>query len=153
MESLPIFMRIASRRCLVIGGGDVALRKVTMLLKAQAAVEVISPDFCQELKALAEQETISILECKFSPDQIDGAMLVIAATDDELVNTQISREAQARNIPVNVVDAPALCTFTMPAIIDRSPLVVAISSNGAAPVLARLIRAKVETMSLTICGL
>ena len=153
MESLPIFMRIASRRCLVIGGGEVALRKVTMLLKAQAAVEVISPVFCHALIALAEQQSIQIIKRTFSPDQIDGAVLVIAATDDEAVNTQISLEAQARNIPVNVVDAPALCTFTMPAIIDRSPLVIAISSNGAAPVLARLIRAKIETMVPASYGL
>jgi uroporphyrin-III C-methyltransferase/precorrin-2 dehydrogenase/sirohydrochlorin ferrochelatase len=146
MESLPIFMRITSCRCLVIGGGDVALRKVKMLLKANGAVEVISPEFCPELLALAEEGRIKVLWNAFSPTQIDGATLVIAATDDEIVNHAISMAAQARKVPVNVVDAPALCTFTMPAIIDRSPLVIAISSNGAAPVLARLIRAKIETM-------
>jgi uroporphyrin-III C-methyltransferase/precorrin-2 dehydrogenase/sirohydrochlorin ferrochelatase len=146
MESLPIFMRIAHCRCLVIGGGDVALRKVTMLMKAEASIEVVAPEVCSELLALEAEQQIKITCAEFSPAQIDGAVLVIAATDDELVNTRVSVEAKARNIPVNVVDSPALCTFTMPAIIDRSPLVIAISSNGSAPVLARLIRAKIETM-------
>ncbi|MEY3650702.1 MAG: Siroheme synthase : Uroporphyrinogen-III C-methyltransferase [Pseudomonadota bacterium] len=146
MESLPIFMRIAHCRCLVIGGGDVALRKVTMLMKAEASIEVVAPEVCSELLALEAEQQIKITCAEFSPAQIDGAVLVIAATDDELVNTRVSVEAKARNIPVNVVDSPALCTFTMPAIIDRSPLVIAISSNGSAPVLVRLIRAKIETM-------
>ncbi len=146
MESLPIFMRIAHSRCLVIGGGDVALRKVTMLMKAEASIEVVAPEVCSELLALEAEQQIKIIRASFSPAQIDGAVLVIAATDDEAVNTQVSVEAKVRNVPVNVVDSPALCTFTMPAIIDRSPLVIAISSNGSAPVLARLIRAKIETM-------
>ncbi len=146
MESLPIFMRIKAARCVVIGGGDVATRKVAMLLKADAAVEVISPDLCDALQALVLAGTILYTQASFEPSQLPGATIVIAATDDEEVNTAVSDAAKAQNIPVNVVDSPALCTFTMPSIVDRSPVVIAISSNGAAPVLARLMRAKLETM-------
>lgn len=146
MESLPIFMRIKGARCLVVGGGDVATRKVAMLLKAEAAVEVVAPEICDSLKAQASAGEIDYRPAVFEPSQLNGVVLVIAATNDESVNTQVSLAAKSQNIPVNVVDAPALCTFTMPSIVDRSPVVIAISSNGAAPVLARLIRAKLETM-------
>ena len=146
MESLPIFMRIKGARCVVIGGGEVATRKVTMLLKADAAIEVIAPELCDALKEQVLAGEIKHVHATFDASQLAGATLVVAATDDEAVNTAVSIAAKAQNIPVNVVDAPALCTFTMPSIVDRSPVVIAISSNGAAPVLARLIRAKLETM-------
>ena len=146
MESLPIFMRIKGARCVVVGGGEVATRKVAMLLKADAAVEVISPEICDALKEQVLAGEIQHVQATFEASQLAGATLVIAATDDEAVNTVVSDVAKLQNIPVNVVDAPALCSFTMPSIVDRSPVVIAISSNGAAPVLARLIRAKLETM-------
>jgi len=146
MDAFPIFMKIAHRRCLIIGGGEVALRKATMLLKADAALEVISPELCPELAALLAAGKLQHINAGFEPSQIDGACMVVAATDDEQVNVAVSQAAQARNIPVNVVDAPALCTFTMGSIIDRSPIVIAISSGGAAPVLARLIRSRLETL-------
>jgi len=139
-------MKIAGRRCVVIGGGDVATRKVMMLLKADAAVDLFSPELCHELAGMAAAQKISYTQALFAPEQLQGACLVIAATDDEAINVAVSEAAKARNIPVNVVDAPALCTFTMPSIVDRSPIVIAISSGGAAPVLARLIRSKIETM-------
>lgn len=131
---------------MVIGGGEVATRKVSMLLKAEAAVEVISPELCDALKEQVISNAIHYQQASFDAAQLSGAMLVIAATDDEDVNTAVSNAAKLQNIPVNVVDSPALCTFTMPSIVDRSPVVIAISSNGAAPVLARLIRGKLETM-------
>lgn len=146
MDTLPICLRLQNRRCVVVGGGEVAARKVHMLLKAQAAVEVVAPALCAELAALAADQRISHLKARFEPEQLTGATIVIAATDDEAVNRAVSATAIQRNIPVNVVDAPALCTFTMPAIVDRSPVVIAISSGGAAPVLARLIRARIETL-------
>lgn len=146
MQALPIFMNIVNQHCVVIGGGDVATRKVMMLLKAQAAITLISPAVCHELQAMIDAGKIKHLNTTFIPDQLAGARLVIAATDDEVVNEAVSREAQAVNIPVNVVDAPALCTFTMGSIIDRSPIVIAVSSEGNAPVLARYVRAKIETM-------
>ena len=146
MQALPIFFNINNRPCVVIGGGDVAMRKVSMLLKAQAAVTIYSPAICHELQDLVAAEKIKFVQANFAPNQLQGACLVIAATDDEAVNMAVSIAAKAQNIPVNVVDAPDLCTFTMGSIIDRSPVVIAISSEGNAPVLARYIRAKIETM-------
>ena len=146
MQALPIFINITNRRCVVIGGGDVAARKVTMLLKANAAVVLYAPEVCQELIDLATAEKITYIQSKFAPQQLEDACLVIAATDDAVVNTAVSVAAKARNIPVNVVDSPALCTFTMASIVERSPIVIAISSEGNAPVLARYIRTKIETL-------
>lgn len=146
MQALPIFFNIAQRPCIVIGGGDVATRKVLMLRKAQGQITVISPALCDELRVLAEQGDIEYVPAAFQAEQLTSACLVIAATDDESVNEAVSIAAKRLNIPVNVVDAPALCTFTMGSIIDRSPIVIAISSEGNAPVLARHIRSKIETM-------
>ena len=146
MQALPIFLNIRNRRCVVIGGGDVATRKVTMLLKADAAITLISPEICAELKALAKDKKIKFLQESFKLNQLEGACLVVAATDDAKVNEAVSIAAKAQNIPVNVVDAPDLCTFTMGSIIDRSPVIIAVSSEGNAPVLARYIRTKIETM-------
>lgn len=147
MQALPIFINITNRHCVVIGGGDVATRKVATLLKANAAVCLISPTICEELFVLAQTQKINYIQASYSAaQQLQGACLVIAATDDYAVNTAVSNDAQALNIPVNVVDSPALCTFTMASIVDRSPIVIAISSEGNAPVLARYIRTKIETM-------
>lgn len=146
MQALPIFFNITNRLCIVIGGGEVATRKVSMLLKANAAVTVVSIEFCAELLSLAEAEKIKCIQATYAAEQLGGACLVVAATDDRAVNEAVSRDAKALNIPVNVVDAPDLCTFTMGSIIDRSPIVIAVSSEGNAPVLARYIRTKIETM-------
>lgn len=146
MQALPIFFNIKNRLCVVIGGGEVATRKVTMLLKADAAVTLYSPELCHELQDLVEAGKIQYKQANFEADQLTGACLVIAATDDEAVNIAVSIAAKALNIPVNVVDSPELCTFTMGSIIDRSPVVIAVSSEGNAPVLARYIRTKIETM-------
>ena len=146
MQALPIFFNIKNRHCVVIGGGDVATRKVTMLLKADAAVTVYSPEICNELQNLVSLAKIKYVPTSFESSQLNGACLVIAATDDKSVNISVSEAAKAQNIPVNVVDAPDLCTFTMGSIVDRSPIVIAVSSEGNAPVLARYIRAKIETM-------
>ena len=146
MQALPIFLNIKQRHCVVIGGGDVAMRKVSMLLKANAAITLYSPEICHELQDLVDTQKIQYKCAIFEQNQIKSACLVIAATDDEAVNIAVSLAAKEQNIPVNVVDAPHLCTFTMGSIIDRSPVVIAISSEGNAPVLARYIRAKIETM-------
>lgn len=146
MQALPIFFNIKNRLCVVIGGGEVATRKVAMLLKADAAITLYSPEICHELEDLADAGKIKYIESSFEASQLTGACLVIAATDDEEVNIAVSVAAKAQSIPVNVVDAPDLCTFTMGSIIDRSPVVIAISSEGNAPVLARYIRTKIETM-------
>ena len=146
MQALPIFYNIKHRHCVVIGGGDVAVRKVTMLLKADAAVTLFSPEICHELQALVDAKKIKYVQANYEQNQLGDACLVVAATDDHAVNEAVSVAAKARNIPVNVVDAPELCTFTMGSIIDRSPVVIAVSSEGNAPVLARYIRTKIETM-------
>lgn len=146
MQSLPIFFNISDRPCLVVGGGDVALRKINMLLKARGAVTIVSPDLCEELSDLVDQAIVKHVPLSFDANQLNNVCLVIAATDDESVNKQVSIAAKQAGIPVNVVDAPALCTFTMGAIIDRSPIVIAVSSEGNAPVLARFVRTKIETM-------
>jgi uroporphyrin-III C-methyltransferase / precorrin-2 dehydrogenase / sirohydrochlorin ferrochelatase len=117
-----------------------------MLLKANAAVTVIAPMLCPELSQMFAEQKIQYRNAAFAADQLDGACLVIAATDDALVNQAVSNSAKAQNIPVNVVDAPDLCTFTMGSIIDRSPVIIAVSSEGKAPVLARYIRSKIETL-------
>ena len=146
MQALPIFFNIKNRLCVVIGGGDVATRKVTMLLKASAAITLYSPEICHELDAMANAGKIKYVKAGFVEEQLAGACLVISATDNEAVNIAVSVAAKAKGIPVNVVDSPELCTFTMGSIVDRSPVVIAISSEGTAPVLARYIRTKIETM-------
>lgn len=146
MDYLPVFMKLRGRTCVVIGGGEVALRKVGMLLKAEAAVTVVAPELCAELAEWCAEGKVAHRPGVFEAAQLDGAQLVIAATDDQDVNRAVSAAAQARNIPVNVVDAPELCTFVVPSVVDRSPIVIAISSGGKAPVLARLLRARLETL-------
>jgi uroporphyrin-III C-methyltransferase / precorrin-2 dehydrogenase / sirohydrochlorin ferrochelatase len=146
MQALPLFFNIKNRPCVVIGGGEIALRKITLLLKAEADVMVIALDLHVDLQVLFNAKKIKFLAENFEKNQLQGACLVIAATDDEAVNIAVSQAAKAANIPVNVVDAPDLCTVTFGSIIDRDPVLIAISSAGNAPVLARYIRTKIETM-------
>jgi len=141
MEFLPIFLNIRGQPCLVVGGGDVAARKVELLLKAQASITVVAPKLCAALTTLSKAGKLTHVAALFLDEHVGGQRVVIAATDDEAVNRVVAETAQRKNIPVNVVDRPELCTFIMPAIIDRSPVVVAVSSGGASPVLARLLRA------------
>jgi uroporphyrin-III C-methyltransferase/precorrin-2 dehydrogenase/sirohydrochlorin ferrochelatase len=143
MNYLPIFADVRNKLCLVVGGGEVAKRKAGVLLEAGAKVRVVAP---QIDPALASQKNVEAIVARFDAKHLDGVTLVIAATDDREVNKQVSKLAQARNIPVNVVDDPELCSFIMPAILDRSPLMVAFSSGGASPVLTRMMRGKLETM-------
>ena len=145
MDFLPLFHKLQGRRALVIGGGEIALRKARLLADAGALLRVVSPEVGAELRELVEHGAGELLVRGYLPSDLQSVSLVIAATDDVPLNAQISEQAQALGIPVNVVDAPALCSVIFPAIVDRSPLIVAISSGGDAPVLARLIRAKIET--------
>ncbi|CAG1004212.1 uroporphyrin-III C-methyltransferase / precorrin-2 dehydrogenase / sirohydrochlorin ferrochelatase [Methylophilaceae bacterium] len=143
MDYLPIFLNLKGKPCLVVGGGEVALRKASLLLQAGAAVTVVAPELHASFAAHPEIKHVAE---RFLASHLDGAALVIAATNETQTNNDISREAKARNIPVNVVDNPGLCTFIMPAILDRSPIVVAFSSGGASPVLTRMLRGKLETL-------
>ena len=146
MDFLPTFFDIKNQRCVVIGGGSIATRKASLLVEAQAQIHVVAPEICQPLEALVAKNKGTFKKGNYNDSDLDEAHLVIAATDDLAVNQAVSKAAQLRQIPVNVVDNPALCTFILPAIIDRSPVIVAVSSGGQSPVLARLIRGKLETM-------
>lgn len=146
MDFLPVFLDIRNRPCVVIGGGDVAARKVELLLRAGGKVSVIAPELSETLQRQRAAGDIVYVNTTFEPHHLDGVVLAVAATDDTAVNRAVSEAARARCIPVNVVDQPALCSFTMPSIIDRSPIMVAVSSGGASPVLARLLRARLETL-------
>jgi len=146
MDHLPVFINLRQKPCLVVGGGDIALRKVNLLLKAQAKIKCISPEFCSGLIDLSRKNTLNLIEKRFESTDIDNQSVIIAATDDNKINAMVSSLAHELGIPVNVVDSPDLSSFIMPSIVDRSPIVIAISSAGKAPVLARIIRAKLETI-------
>jgi len=145
MDFLPVFLRLRQQRVLLVGGGQVALRKAQLLLRAEAELVVVAHEICDGLQVLLVPPHICYLR-SYEASDLDGVSLVIASTDDELINRRVSVDAQARNLPVNVVDQPALCSFIFPSIVDRSPLLVAVSSGGSAPVLARLLRARLETL-------
>lgn len=143
MDYLPIFLKLKKQLCLVVGGGEIAKRKAGVLLEAGAFVRVVAPEIDPALSRLAHVESIV---ARFDATHLDGVTLIIAATNDRDVNILVSRIARERNIPVNVVDDPEYCSFIMPAILDRSPLMVAFSSGGASPVLTRMMRGKLETI-------
>lgn len=144
MEYLPIFVALDRRPVLVVGGGGVALRKVRLLLEAGAAVTVVSPALCDDLLELHETGSIQWYERQFDDSDLDSAWLVYTATDNPALQERVAREAERRRVLVNTVDDQAQCSFIMPAIVDRSPVMVAISTGGASPVLARRIREAVE---------
>jgi uroporphyrin-III C-methyltransferase / precorrin-2 dehydrogenase / sirohydrochlorin ferrochelatase len=146
MDYLPVFLRLKHQPVTVVGGGAVAARKVSMLLKADAQVTVIAPAVNAQLATQAQRQELRHIAATFSPEQLDDAVAVIAATDDAAVNRAVSHAAQQCRIPVNVVDDASLSTFVFPAIIDRSPILVAVSSAGQAPVLARRVRAQIEAL-------
>jgi len=146
MEYLPIFINLRNKKCLVIGGGSVALRKINLLLKAQTKIDCIAMNFCDDLIALSETNDIDLVAKHFEPGDIRSYSVIISATNDESLNTLVSKIAHESGTPVNVVDSPDLSSFIMPSIVDRAPVVIAISSAGKAPVLARIIRAKLETI-------
>lgn len=146
MNFLPVFLDLKGKHCLVVGGGEIAARKTALLLQAGAWVSVIADQVCEGFIALHEHDRIEHRSESFSAADLNEVVLVIAASEDPALDQQVSDAAKARHLPVNVVDQPELCTFIMPSIIDRSPLLVAVSTGGASPVLARLLRARLETM-------
>ena len=146
MEALPVFLNVQGVRCLVAGGGEVAFRKARLLTRAGANLHIVAPRACDRMLALLQEHGGHFDRRKILEMDLEGAQLVIAATDDIQANENVSQWARSRNIPVNVVDQPALCTFYMPAIVDRSPVVVAISSSGTSPVLTRSLKEMNEVM-------
>ena len=146
MNQLPIFLNLRGQRALVVGGGAVAARRAALLVRAGAKVQVVAPEIGPAVKALLDEDRIRHIEDSFDASHIDGASVVFAATDDTRVNLAVSKAARRSSVPVNVADNPKLCSFIMPSIVDRSPVVIAVSTGGAAPVLARYIRARLETL-------
>ena len=146
MDHLPIFCQLRDRDCLLVGGGDVAERKARLLLDAGARLTVNARDVVPQFAVWAESGRVTLVKGDFNESLLDSCWLVIAATDDEQVNERVSQVAESRRIFCNVVDAPKQASFIMPSIIDRSPLMVAVSSGGTSPVLARLLREKLEAI-------
>jgi len=146
MDYLPIFYDVRQRPTLVVGGGEVALRKTQTLIRSQAVVHVIAPQITPELADLLTQNGGRWEQRAFEAADADGYHIIIAATDDEATNRAVSEAAQARGCLINVVDNPELSNFISPAVVDRDPLIIAISSAGAAPVLARHLRARIESL-------
>lgn len=146
MRFFPVFIRLSGRRAVVAGGGEQAAQKVRLLAKTGAAISVFSPAPSAELRRLAGRGAITLIRRNFRDADADSAALVFAAAGDAHMDKKVSAAAQARNIPVNTVDRPALCTFYTPALVDRDPVVVAVGTEGAAPVLARRIKSRIEAM-------
>jgi len=146
MDYLPIFIAVKEAPALVVGGGQVAHRKVDWLLAAHARVTVVAPVLGAELAALVARGTVQHIAARFEPEQVRHAALAIAATDSAEVNAEVAQAARAARVPVNVVDNPELSSFIFPAIIDRSPVIVAVGSGGRSPVLVRRVRAQIEAL-------
>ncbi len=146
MDFMPFFFDLKNRTCLFVGGGAIATRKARLISKAGARIIVVAPYITDEMQLLVKECHGECHFRKFEEADLECAMLVICATDDSEVNKHVSQVAQAQKLPVNVVDSPDLCSIITPAIVDRSPLMIAITSGGEAPVLARQIRSKLEVM-------
>jgi uroporphyrin-III C-methyltransferase/precorrin-2 dehydrogenase/sirohydrochlorin ferrochelatase len=145
MDYLPIFIGLRDRRALVVGGGEAAARKIRLLAKAGAAITVVAPtQACDEIAALAADGALALAHRAFAPRDLAGCALAFAAAEDRAIDDAVAQAATAAGVPVNVVDRPECSSFIMPAIVDRDPVVVAIGSAGAAPVLVRKLRAQIE---------
>ncbi|NOQ63516.1 MAG: uroporphyrinogen-III C-methyltransferase [Methyloprofundus sp.] len=146
MEYFPLFIDLKNKICLVVGAGEVAARKIELLAKAGATITVIAPTISASVQQLSSSYSLNIIEKDFAVNDIQQQRLIISATNQTEVNALVAATADSHNIPVNVVDNPELCSFIVPAIIDRSPVIAAVSSGGTSPVLARLLRAKLESL-------
>lgn len=142
----PLFLKVKGKRCVVIGGGEVALRKTRALLEYGANIEVVSPALDAELRQLASDGIIRVSNREFQPSDLEGALIAIAATDDLAINKRVTVEARQRGTLVNVVDNPELCDFIVPSGIRRGDLAIAISTGGKSPALSRKLRMKLETL-------
>ena len=146
MDIFPISLKLQQQPCLIVGGGHIAYRKAVLLHKAGAVIHVIAPDIDANLLQLVEESQGQYIQALYSAQfQLNDYRLVIAATDDYAVNTQVFEDCEALKILVNSVDDPPHCRFMVPAIVDRSPLVISVASNGTSPVLSRQIRTQLET--------
>ncbi len=145
MDYFPIFLRLVGEPVLVVGGGEVAARKVALLRRAGASVTVVAPELNDSLREHVERAEIAHIAAEFQPTHLDGVRLAIAATNRQAVNAWVAHQAEVRNIPINVVDDRELSRFIVPAIVNRSPVIVAVGSSGDAPVLTRRLRERLES--------
>jgi len=148
----PIFIDLEGRRCSVVGGGRVALRKVESLIEAGAIVEVVSPEAEEQIKVWAAGAKVGWRKKKFEPADLEGSFLVIGATGDREVNRRIYRAAVDAGMLANIVDDPELCNFYLPAVVQRGGFQVAISTGGASPLLARRVREELEARFAPVFG-
>ena len=146
MQNLPIFMNLKDRPALVVGGGTVAARKAELLLLAGANVTVIAPRVRDEMQRMIQAGRVQWREQLFGPGAVRGFRIVIAATDNAAVNQLVFEECERHAIPVNVADQPELCSFILPSIVERGPITIAVSTGGRSPILARLLKARLETL-------
>lgn len=144
MDYFPAFLNMKGRPCLIVGGGDVALRKARLLFSAGALVSIVAPETSRAFAAFAKANSFAFAQRKFQPSDVDGNWLVISATGDPVVERAVFKASTTAGVFCNGVDDKSNCSFITPAIVDRSPIVVAISSGGAAPVLARKLRSRIE---------
>jgi uroporphyrin-III C-methyltransferase/precorrin-2 dehydrogenase/sirohydrochlorin ferrochelatase len=146
VEYLPLFFKLTGEPALVVGGGNIAARKIRLLMRAGAKIHLVSPRLCSELEQLVSTNAIAWLQGEYGEEQLNGVRLVVAATSDRQLNERVYKDAVVRSLPVNVVDAPELCTVIFPSIVDRNPVLIAISSSGRSPVLGRILRRKIEAL-------
>ena len=146
MNYFPVFFDLTGQKLLIVGGGEVALRKVSLLERTGALLTVVAPEIAPELLQLAATGTLQLAIREFAPEDLDGARLVIVATSRRAVNRWIANLSESRSIPVNVVDDREASRFIVPAIIDRDPVLVAVSTGGTSPVLARRLRERLEAL-------
>lgn len=144
MNYLPIFLDLKDRPCLVVGGGEVGRRKVEKLLAVRAAVRLVSRELVPALEELRASGRVAYLGPKFEEGHLDGVHLVFVCTSDPGLNRRISLEARKRGVEVNVADQPELCTFIVPAVVERGDLVLGVSTSGASPALSARLRARLE---------
>jgi uroporphyrin-III C-methyltransferase/precorrin-2 dehydrogenase/sirohydrochlorin ferrochelatase len=152
MQYFPLFVDTKQLNVLVVGGGEVATRKVELLLKSSANITIVSPVISKEIQRFVDEGSVLHIPQYYDDTQLDNQKLVFVATSDSVLNAKISHQAKSQNIMANVVDSPSLCHFITPSIIDRSPMVFAISSEGTAPVLVRYWRARLESLIPSTLG-
>jgi uroporphyrin-III C-methyltransferase/precorrin-2 dehydrogenase/sirohydrochlorin ferrochelatase len=146
MDYFPVYLKLNKQPCLIVGAGSVAARKIALLSRAGAKITVIAPQISPSVLAMKDEHNLLIQQKEFAKEDLSDFKLVVSATDNDDINQRVATAANELTIPVNVVDNPALCSFIFPAIIDRSPIIAAVSSGGASPVLARLLRARIESL-------
>jgi len=146
MAVFPMYVDLKDKECLVVGGGEVAARKIELLLRFEARITVVAPEICPSVSELVNEGGIKYVQDRYSTKRLEGIFLVVAATSSKPVNEAVFRDAVERRLPVNVVDAPELCTFIFPSVIKRGDLTIGISTSGAYPALSKRLRIMAEEL-------